>query len=415
MFPSSAPLVPGKPGKRSLQLDFLRGIAIIVVLFHHLRIDVPSMIIVGDFFAFLHRVGWVGVDLFFVLSGFLVGGLLINELEKHGSLNPQRFLIRRGLKIYPLYYVFFAYLFAMPLLKAAIKGGDLGATFGELWTLYWPNLFFLNGYLGSNPVGHTWTLAIEEHFYLILPFFLLLLNRRFSMKQITLVCAAIFVPVVAYRAYVVLTPDMLVGKPKQTHFRIDALFLGVAVRGWLASWPAAFARLRDFRHLMVAVGVVLIVLPEYVSVPFLMSWGYALTMFGAAGILIGTYHMRAADLGSMRAPGMKLVGMVCWVGTFSYSIYLWHVTVFRILERFVETRGLSDLASRSMWVWVLCAFTIFAVSVVVSAMISRIVEIPVLKFRDRFFPSRSSSIPDQRHLPAAAELISQSGEAGSTT
>lgn len=78
---------------RLKHLDFLRGIAVLLVLFRHYALSIV-----------LFNIGWIGVDLFFVLSGFLVSGLLFKEYIKYGNIKPILFLIRRGLKIYPLFY-----------------------------------------------------------------------------------------------------------------------------------------------------------------------------------------------------------------------------------------------------------------------------------------------------------------------
>ena len=78
---------------RLQEIDFLRGLAILIVLFRHHWLT-----------SFTFNFGWVGVDLFFVLSGFLVSGLLFSEYKKFGDLKPSRFLARRGFKIYPMFY-----------------------------------------------------------------------------------------------------------------------------------------------------------------------------------------------------------------------------------------------------------------------------------------------------------------------
>lgn len=381
--------------KRSRQLDFLRGVAILLVLAIHLRLEIPKTPVVGPVFEFFNRIGWVGVDLFFVLSGFLVGGLLITEINKYGKIDPKRFLIRRGLKIYPLYYVFFGYLFFMPMAKAAMGGDPLLSTFSGLWEKYWPNLLFLNGYIGDNPIGHTWTLAIEEHFYLILPFLLLLLSYRLSVKGISIVCALILVPVVAYRFYAVYHPDILVDRIKETHFRIDALFVGVAIRGLADACPAFFASMARYRFALCLAGYLALSYVPFMPNQEKLTTGYLLTTVGSAAILIGTFQMRLSDLPAfLQTLGDKMVALFCWIGAFSYSIYVWHVTLFRILERQVETRlGFSADSENAMILWILYAFSICVIAILASALISRLVEIPVLKFRDRFFPSRSTSIP----------------------
>ena len=106
--PEPASPAPAPAGRRVIQLDFLRGIAILLVIGDHnpawglerqlgiLRLPVQLW----------HRGGWTGVDLFFVLSGFLIGGLLFTELIKRGRLDIKRFMVRRGFKIWPSYYLF---------------------------------------------------------------------------------------------------------------------------------------------------------------------------------------------------------------------------------------------------------------------------------------------------------------------
>src|SRR5689334_9337029 len=103
--------------KRLASIDFLRGIAVILVLFRHHWVGIDA----------LQHIGWVGVDLFFVLSGFLVSGLLFAEEKKYGKVERFRFLVRRGFKIYPLFYLslvltFIASLYIPILPDMSLKG-----------------------------------------------------------------------------------------------------------------------------------------------------------------------------------------------------------------------------------------------------------------------------------------------------
>src|ERR1700733_8613286 len=92
-----------KPPKREIELDFIRGIAILMVIdFHGARTFLLAPFAWMGFANF----GWAGVDVFFVLSGFLVGGLLVKEWKLFGRINSKQFLIRRGFKIWPQYYFF---------------------------------------------------------------------------------------------------------------------------------------------------------------------------------------------------------------------------------------------------------------------------------------------------------------------
>ena len=149
---------------RNLGLDLLRLVAILLVIGNHLATPPPGG---GPLLAGWMRGGWVGVDLFFVLSGYLVSGLLFKEYQRQGRVSLGRFLLRRGLKIYPAFWVMIA------------------GTVAYLWLHHRPvplrhllgELLFVQNY-AAHLWGHTWSLAIEEHFYLCLALLVALLVRR---------------------------------------------------------------------------------------------------------------------------------------------------------------------------------------------------------------------------------------------
>ncbi len=119
--------------KRNIGLDFLRGIAIILVLFRHLEIN-----------KMMARTGWIGVDLFFVLSGFLVSGLLFKEYQKFSTVNLKRFFIRRGFKIYPSFYFFIISSFGLNYcLNHQLGDFDSGKLLSEVLFVqnYFPRLW----------------------------------------------------------------------------------------------------------------------------------------------------------------------------------------------------------------------------------------------------------------------------------
>src|SRR5262249_41464929 len=148
--------------KRLPQLDILRGIAILMVLGSH---PVAKLDEAGWFRPLAHLwgyTGWTGVNLFFVLSGFLVGGLLFAEWRATGRLNPGRFVIRRMFKIWPSYYFFLGILVAITM-RAGWDHRILLPFFLHMQN-YW-------GDIGAI-APHTWSLAVEEHFYILLPLIL---------------------------------------------------------------------------------------------------------------------------------------------------------------------------------------------------------------------------------------------------
>jgi len=127
----------------------------------------------GNTQIFLKDVGWAGVDLFFVLSGFLISGLLFLEYKKRGSIDFKRFFIRRGLKLYLAFYVLLATTFAVQHALHRLSGFDN----------YRHEIIYLQNYL-PGIWDHMWTLAVEEHFYILLPVFLLVLIRFSSNRKI---------------------------------------------------------------------------------------------------------------------------------------------------------------------------------------------------------------------------------------
>src|ERR1035437_9769085 len=131
---------------RNKRLDVLRCIAVLLVILRHGYI--PTR---------LGNAGWAGVDLCFVLSGFLISGLLFIEYKKRNSISFKRFFIRRGLKLYPAFYVFLFVTFLDRLILHRV--GSLRPFLSEM--LYVQNY-------GPSIWVHTWSLAVEEHFYILL-------------------------------------------------------------------------------------------------------------------------------------------------------------------------------------------------------------------------------------------------------
>ncbi len=140
---------------RNRGLDSLRGLAILLVLGVHVQAS-PTWA----------KVGWLGVDLFFVLSGFLISNLLFSEYKTHGSINLKSFYIRRGFKLYPSFY--FLVLATILYCWIAGRGIRLGTALAEV-------TFMQNYFTGL--WGHTWSLAVEEHFYILLPLSLVCMAR----------------------------------------------------------------------------------------------------------------------------------------------------------------------------------------------------------------------------------------------
>src|SRR4030095_12487753 len=153
---------------RIAQLDVMRFVAVFLVLGRHFPTCPPeTSYLAWALTGVWHRGGWIGVDLFFVLSGFLVSGLLFREYQQKRDVGATRFLIRRGFKIYPAFWVVLSATVIVALSSQHRLPGS--ALVGEV--------LFLQNYVGAI-WNHTWSLAVEEHFYFGLALLATWLCRR---------------------------------------------------------------------------------------------------------------------------------------------------------------------------------------------------------------------------------------------
>ena len=388
--------------KRLIHLDVVRGIAILMVLGQHtpavVRIH-PILDAVSDHF---HKVGNVGVDLFFVLSGFLIGGLLFGEVSRRGTISVGRFLSRRAFKIWPAYLVCLsASCLACAFVDKDLAGDPhpLRTVFGEMWPAY---LHVQNYFESTSRFAHFWSLGVEEHFYLLLPGILLLLGCRGANSRSARVFQrvgwlAIVVAVVCLGLRGLargLDPD--VGHAYThyfpTHFRIDALMSGVGLAAAVRFAPHSIAKLRGWKWLLWLIAIGVFVLPATLAngtYTFIYPFDCTVTIFGAACAVVLAYF---ADLPSEGGDFRKrhslrnwLVGLLAFVGFYSYSIYLWHAYFAPpIAKRVMEAARIPIGGTGASTVTHLGVYVAVAVSL--GALGYLAVEKPFLALRDRFVP-----------------------------
>ncbi len=354
--------------QRLVGLDVLRGAAILLVLGHH----PPGWGAAVEGYPALRvwwRVGWAGVDLFFVLSGFLVGRLLFSEIKRTGTLGVRRFLARRAWKIWPPYLAFLCVIAAM----LAWEGRDLGALL--------PNLVHVQNYSDAaqnGGWGHTWSLAVEEHFYLVLPLLLLLLRDR--MERLPLVVGVVAAACLAGRiATVAAIPHQVAWVHLwPTHLRIDSLMAGVLL-AWLVTFRYDLvARLRPWRHALPVVAapcfLPALLYPIHTSV-FQTTLGLSLLWVGSGCLVLWCYFAEGGPLLRSR-PARWLA----WVGAASYGIYLWHLPwSHRIIEALGHHVPLSVPAQVALFV---------GLAIALGWLMTLAVERPALALRERLAPRR---------------------------
>ena len=375
---------------RILGLDILRFLAVSLVIVRHLEPYVGTAGGQWDLFRVLvehqQHGGWVGVDLFFVLSGFLVSGLLFREWQQRQTVAVGRFFLRRGLKIYPAFWFF--------LLAATLLYQTLHQTLDRRGLLV--ELLFLQNYL-PNVFGHTWSLAVEEHFYLLVgagTWVLLKLYRNSprnpfeSLPVIFLGVASLCLCIrwVSNAAFP-LPPESKEVFPSPhlkffffgTHSRLDSLLFGVLLSYyWHFRWTARHHRiLHQWRVPLIAVGVGLLA-PMFFFEPFeptwIRVWGFILCYLAGGALLLGFLKLFEDNQS-------ELARFIGWLGASSYSVYLWHGVAIRVAGRVVPGHAAAPVLFTLYWVLSHAAAWGLGIAA------AKAVEFPVLRLRDRWFPS----------------------------
>lgn len=359
---------------RIKRLDILRAVAILLVVCAHAQIC-----------RFASRVGWAGVDLFFVLSGFLIAGLLYVEYKKRGDISVRTFFIRRGLKIYPAFYVMIAVTFAAQHLLWHGAPSPLRSFLNEV--------VFIQNY-SYGVWGHTWSLAVEEHFYIGLALLLLLLvrisaHRADPFRNIPRIFACVAVTCFSLRVLTIWVfppaENLTAHVTNPTHARIDALFFGVFL-GYLYHFrPEVIHRISLTVRRRVAIGVLsmlLLSVSYFVAREdyFMLSFGLTFLYLGFGGILLLALVIRGLFTGPL-AKLLERCGTVsAYLGRYSYSIYLWHTPFLQleaVILRKVVHLQLPAFVTALIGVLGSCAVGIF---------FAHLIELPVLKLRERLFP-----------------------------
>ena len=358
---------------RNNALDVIRALAILLVLGRHMSVcpDGASPLLHSISEVWL-RGGWVGVDLFFVLSGFLVSGLLFREKIATSTLSVKMFLIRRGFKIYPPFWLLiFVTLIGNSILCLPTPGRRLAS-----------ELLFLQSYAGAL-WGHTWTLAVEEHFYLFLCLALAWLgggNKPVTrFRRLPGLFVAIAVICLLSRWLAVQNPPYGFWRAfSQSHSRIDSLMFGALLSYCyhFTSLPQILAR-RFVRRGLFAFGICLItfafIFPINDEDWRLVVFGLPVFAIGAGALLLGGLHSRMLASAPFRVLGR--------VGYHSYSIYLWHMPIQLCASAAFGAK------SGNVQGWLLYSAAYLFGSIGGGIMMARLIEHPVLRIRDRLFPS----------------------------
>ncbi len=361
------------------ELDGLRGIAILMVMVHRMypRLDGTPWPI---------EAGWAGVDLFFVISGFLIAGILIDTRSDPGYF--KNFYARRVLRIFPLFYLLVGgMLIAFPLLGQA---GFLEQSGSPLWYLFHlgniPESLF-----GKDPpywLAPVWSLAIEEQFYLTFP----LLVHRVDPKRLARWLAVIAVFSVVMRfVTTAIAPDQERIQYLFTLCRLDTIALGCLLAVFVRS--ELYARLRPrLTSLLVPViavaGVILVITQLDRTTYFGRTLGYSVVAIAFVSlVLLVLEHRGKVATAVLRAKPLPYMGKLC------FGLYLLHRPADTIVGGLAAKAGLDTESLLLLPVKI-------AVAVLLATVSWRLLESPFLRLKDRF-----TSRPRPGRVGALAVLL----------
>jgi len=343
-------------------LDVLRSLAILLVFTSHYGSafeGLPSVQALPMF-----NWGWAGVDLFFVLSGFLIGGQLWKELKRTDRIQIGRFLLRRGLRIWPLYYAFVALV--------AVEG-----LFGRNLSGLWADACFLSNYFHCQ-IGGGWSLSSEEQFYILAPLSIAFFSRIVKPKHLWILPVAGLIDLVVNRFIVInYWPPTNLFLPLYTH--ADGLAIG-GLLAWFSVFRPEVIRSGRLRLAVCSAMVVAAIGLHFVDRKLFAFTALAL-IFGAATLW---------GLGLERTPKLLNWHGFYIVSRLSYGMYLNH---FGLLERSSSQLLGWRVTGGEAGFWILYLINLLA-SIAIAFVTFQLVEWPFLQIRARWLASKKQPQPE---------------------
>jgi peptidoglycan/LPS O-acetylase OafA/YrhL len=368
-------------------LDGLRAVAILWVMFGHISssLNWPVTEFFQKPFNLLQNMGWVGVQLFFVLSGFLITRILMTDKGKPHFL--RNFYIRRSLRIFPIYYLMLVLFFILLPLLGSFPSWLGNAVNDQLW--YWLYLQnWIRAFSDQGALAPYWSLAIEEQYYLIWPLMILSLNP----KQLKFVCFLMILSAPVFRTglyhYMPLWFDVEnIGKAAAYNFtfaRWDAIAIGSLIALYVGS-DNELKMMKIAKYVFVLGSIIILiqlaVLSNFTSVApgiGMLNQTTISLVFGSIIVLVYFSKQSHWFVNLLEYTPIKSIGKV------SYAMYLFHLPLAVIWINYWSL----DFSNHSSFVTLLLVFLHYSILVVVTYLLAqiswKIFEHPILRFKDRF-------------------------------
>lgn len=353
------------------ELDGLRGLAVLMTVATHWQAAIPRGRALDDVVLYMAQMGWMGVEIFFVLSGLLITGILLRARQQRPSFRTYlgRFMWRRALRIAPLYYAGVTVLFvALPAVVAIQEPAYWWAHAHQAW--YW--LYGVNWMIALHGIdaapfltGHFWSVAVEEQFYLVWPF----LVWWAGPKRLPWLAGALWAGSIVAR--IPFGHDLTHPWHDTTPLHLDGLMVG-ALLAWVSMTPA-WPRVSEWLRRAALPALALLVLGVLVGV---VPMPLIAAAFGAVLVTTVTGPTTA----------WRVLCRASWLrrfGTYSYCIYLVHYPLMMVLERVVPRLGVPHPFGSTLLYGAVYGALLLGISTGVAALSWRYFERPLLALKSR--------------------------------
>jgi peptidoglycan/LPS O-acetylase OafA/YrhL len=373
------PLARALASPRIRGLDFMRAVAVLLVLADHSGLYRLGPLAVFD--------GGFGVEIFFVLSGFLITKLLCDEVDRNGSISFRAFYWRRAARLLPAFYLYLLGGAAMLVLM------HRELPWGAIATASFYTINYYQAFTGAEPhyLSHCWSLAVEEQFYLVLPFVVLLM-RPVALPWVLggLICLA---PMLRSHW---LTGDHFLSSYVLMPFRADALLLGVLC-AWAVRQPD-IARLLERKRsllfaafwLLLAGSVALAAQYQFFFHPMMMLVGFTwLALLYATALLLAVSNQESPLKRVLRLPVLRKLGDI------AFGVYLLHVPIAGLLHLWIYD-AVPKIETPAQFGVTLAAFVL---TIIVARASFVFFEKPIIRFGHRFKFSHKQDLPAMAASP----------------
>ena len=355
-------------------LDHLRALAILLVLGFHYQLQFPHPIWTGWFM----KIGWTGVDLFFVLSGFLISSQLFAQIKKGTGISLKTFFIKRFFRILPIYFFIVGVYFLFPYFREK-----------EALPPLWKFLTFTQNFgLEIKHFGtfsHAWSLCVEEHFYLLLPLILIFLTSKNLFAKSYWILIALPVFGIVFRIYLwnIYYPSNSVIDSSlpywtehiyyPTYNRLDGLLVGVAIAALYQFSSKLWDKISKFGNQIIILSIALLTV-VFFSFADLGTYSTSIWGFPLISIAYGFLVLGAISPSSFLYNWNSKITTL--ISTLSYAIYLSHKGIIHIVQELFAKLGVDK---NSNLMFLVC----IVVCIIIAWLLNLTIEKPFMKMRDK--------------------------------